>query len=124
MPHVGRLAVLGAVAVVAVAGLSTSMVATNPLSIGPLGVTLWFVGLLAGLWSLLTLGLYGLKTFLHLHSARVARLRYAQRQGLLLASWGVGVLALSSLHQFNVRDAILLALLLGIIEVYVRLRWP
>jgi hypothetical protein len=34
------------------------------------------------------------------------------------------LLALSSLHQLSSLDGILLALLLGIVEVYVRLRWP
>ena len=44
--------------------------------------------------------------------------------GLLVAAWIVGLLALSSLRQLGLWDAILLGLMLGIVEVYVRLRWP
>jgi hypothetical protein len=104
--------------------LLLSLLMTNPLQLGPIGVTLWFVMLLSVLTALFTLSLFGIKTFLKVHDSGKARLRYSQRQGLLLAGYLTALLALASLQQFNVRDAILLGLLLVIIEVYVRFRWP
>ena len=74
--------------------------------------------------SLFTIGLYALKSYLRLHSTNVGRLRYSWRQGLLIGAWVVGLLALSSLRQLGVLDAILLGILLIIVEVYVRFRWP
>lgn len=106
------------------AGLVASLIVTNPLRLGPLGVTLWFVVLYLALSALVTLGLYAVKAFLHLHATDAGRLRYSRRQGLLIAGWLTGMLALSSLHQLGLLDAILLALLLVIVEVYVRFRWP
>jgi hypothetical protein len=110
--------------VVSGVSLILSLLLTNPVVIGPLGVTAWFVVLFFSLGALLTLALYAAKTFLHLHVAGFGRLRYAWRQGLLLSGWVTGMLALSSLRQLSWLDAILLALLLLIVEVYVRFRWP
>ena len=101
-----------------------SLLVTNPSSIGPLGVTLWFIALLTAAAGALTLGLYGTKTYLHLHSTGIQRLRYSWRQGLLFGGWLTIILAMSSLRQFNLRDALLLALILGVAELYMRLRRP
>jgi hypothetical protein len=125
VPALGYLGLLIVWSVVSLAALVLSLFATNPLALGPIGVTLWFVLLLSSLAAASTVILYIIKTFLHVHEgAVVRRLRYSWRQGLLIGGWCVGVLALASLHQFGLRDAILLGLLLGIIEVYVRFRWP
>jgi hypothetical protein len=43
---------------------------------------------------------------------------------LLLGGWLVGMASLSSLRQLGPLDAILLGILLVIVEVYVRFRWP
>ena len=107
-----------------VAGFIVSIIYTNPNSIGPLGVTIWFIGLFSGLASLVTLGLYAIKSYLRLHATGAARLRYSGRQGMLLAGWIVGMMSLSSLRQLGLLDAILLGILLVIVEVYVRFRWP
>jgi hypothetical protein len=123
MSSLGRMSLLVLGAAVSGVLLIVSLFVTNPLAIGPLGVTVWFVLLLLSLGSGLTLGLYGIKTFLRLHDNGGERLRHSTRQGFLLAGWVTGILALSSLHQFNLRDAILLGLLLGIVELYVRFRW-
>jgi len=120
----GWLTMLIVWAVVSAIGLILSLILTNPLAIGPFGVTIWFVVLFLSLTSIFSLLLYGAKWFLHVHAAGVARLRYSWRQGLLIAGWLTGLLALSSLRQIGVLDAILLALFLVIVEVYVRLRWP
>lgn len=120
----GWLSVLIIWSLVASVGLILSLALTNPLAIGPVGVTVWFVVLFLALSSIFTLALYTSKTFLRLHATGVGRLRYSWRQGLLLGGWVSGVLALSSLHQLGLVDVILLALLLVIVEVYVRFRWP
>lgn len=124
MTVLGYLSILIVWALVSTAGLVTSVVLTNPLTIGPAGVTAWFVVMFLDLAALMTVGLYTLKTFLHVHAAGVNRLRYSWRQGLLIGGWLTGLLALGSLHQLGVLDAILLALMLVILEGYVRLRWP
>lgn len=105
-------------------GLILSLNMTSPLTLGPAGVTVWFVGLYLGMSGILALGLYGLKSYLRLHSTNVSRLRYAWRQGILISAWITGLLALSSLRQLGPLDAILLGILLIIVEVYVRFRWP
>jgi hypothetical protein len=120
----GWLSILIIWSLVSAAGLVASLVVTNPAAIGPLGVTLWFVVLFLGLAAIFTLGFYGAKRFLRLHVTALSRLRYAWRQGLLVSGWVAGLLALSSLRQLGWLDAILLALLLVIVEVYVRFRWP
>lgn len=120
----GWLSVLIITALTALVTLVLSMLLTNPTMIGPLGVTVWFVVLFVGLSAGIALGLYTTKTFMHVHTSSVSRLRYSWRQGLLLSGWVTGLLALSSLGQLGWLDAILLALLLVIVEVYVRLRWP
>ena len=43
---------------------------------------------------------------------------------MLVGAWIVGMLSLSSLRQLGPLDAILLGILLVIVEVYVRFRWP
>jgi hypothetical protein len=123
LPTGGYVGLLIAWTVVAGLGIVLSLFVTNPLAIGPLGVTLWFLLLLSVLAAGFTLALYGIKTYLHVHDGAARnRFRYSWRQGWLLAGWGVGILAMGSLHQFSLRDAILLGLLLGIIEVYMRFR--
>jgi hypothetical protein len=121
---VGWLSVLVIWSLVSVAGLILSLLLTNPVSIGPAGVTVWFVVLFSSLAAILALAIYTAKTFLHLHVTSAGRLRYSWRQGLLVSGWLTGVLSLSSLRQLSLLDAILLALLLVIVEVYVRFRWP
>ena len=104
--------------------LVVSLLATNPVTIGPVGVTIWFVVILTEATALATLALYAVKTYLHLHATQALRLRYSWRQGGLIGGWATSLLALNSLQQLGIKDAILLGLLLSIVEVYVRLRWP
>ncbi len=121
---VGWLSVLVLSLIIGAAAIGLSLVFTNPLGLGPLGVTLWFLVLLVTMAAAICLVLYAVKWFLHVHATGLNRLRYSWRQGLLASGWVTGLLALSSLHQLSTLDGILLALLLGIVEVYVRLRWP
>ncbi len=104
--------------------LIVSLFATNPAAIGPVGVTLWFVAVLTEAAAAATLALYLGKSYFHLHATQAHRLRYSWRQGWLLGGWATALLALNSLQQLGIKDAILLGLLLAIVEVYVRLRWP
>jgi len=120
----GWLIILIVWSAVSAAALLLSLVLTNPVGLGPLGVTVWFVVLFLFLASVAALALYGMKAYFRLHATSAARLRYAWRQGLLVGGWLAGMLALSSLRQLTWLDAILLGILLGIVEVYVRLRWP
>ena len=124
MTVLGWLIVLIIWSVVSAAGLFTSILYTNPAEIGPVGVTVWFVLFLSCAAAIATLGLYFSKAFLHVHATGISRLRYSWRQGLLIGGWVAGLLALSSLHQLTIPDGILLALLLVIVEIYVRFRWP
>lgn len=113
--------------VTAVAGaalLLLSVIFTSPSALGPIGVTIWFVLLFVSTAAMSTVGLFVSKRYLRWHDSDVARLRYSQRQGLLIAGWLTGCLALSSLKQLGWLDAILLGLILLIVEIYVRFRWP
>jgi hypothetical protein len=120
----GWLTVLIVWSLVSVSALVLSLMLTNPLMLGPVGVTLWFVVVFAALAALVTLGMYAAKSYLRLHSTGAARLRYSWRQGLLIGGWLTALLCLSSLNQLGPLDAILLGILLIIVEVYVRFRWP
>lgn len=120
----GRLIGLIVWSLISVTGLFASLLLTNPVQLRPLGVTFWFVVLYLALASVCTLLLYAAKSYLRLHATGAGRLRYATRQGLLISAWLVGMLALSSLRQFGWLDGILLGILLVIVEVYVRFRWP
>lgn len=124
MAILGWLVVLIIWLLIATFCLGLSLIFTNPLALGPLGVTIWFLVLFGVVAAAVCLVLYAVKTFLRLHSTGPSRLRYSWRQGMLIGGWVTALLALSSLHQLSTLDGILLALLLGIVEVYVRLRWP
>ena len=100
-----------------------SFFVTSPGKLGAIGVTIWFIVLLSVFFALFSLGLYFVKIVLKIHDNHSSRLRYSMRQGMFLAFWVTVLLALSSLGQYSLKDAILLGLLLLIIELYVRLRY-
>ena len=124
MPAVGLLTILGLWSGLGLAVVLAVMLLTNPAAVGPSGVTVWFVVLLSVIATTATLVLFGIKSYFHVHATRAQRLRYAWRQGLLVAGWGTGLLALASLGQLGWRDVILLGLAVIIVELYVRFRWP
>lgn len=99
-----------------------SLVATNPTMIGPLGVTVWFLVLLSALATVLTVGLYSLKRILKIEPTPAARLKVSWRQGGLLAAYLTLLLAMRSLNQLALRDAILLAAILICTELLMRFR--
>lgn len=98
------------------------VIATNPLRIGPLGVTLWFVALLGLIQGLVALGLIEAKKRLLPTLGEHKRVTSSWRQGLLIGGDATMLLALSSLRQLGWRDVILLTGLLALIEFYLRAR--
>jgi hypothetical protein len=118
----GFLSFLIITALSSVVLLLLSLLLTNPLTLGPVGVTVWFLILFIGLACLVALGLNLAKSFLKIQLNPSQRLKASWRQGLLIAGWLTIVLGLSSLRQLALRDVILLGIFLGIIEVFVRLR--
>ncbi len=99
-----------------------SLVVTNPKSLGPIGVTAWFLALLVGLACGLTLLLFNLKRVTKRYDPTGVRLSASWRQGFLIASLATVCLALSSLRQFSLRDGVLLFILAVLIEFYFRTR--
>ena len=90
--------------------------------IGPLGVTIWFLVLLSALATALTVGLYSLKRIFKVEPTPAARLKVAWRQGGLVAAYLTLLLAMRSLNQLALRDAILLAAILICTELLMRFR--
>jgi len=96
----------------------------TPKQLGGIGVTSWFVLTFLWMCCLFGLVLYVCKTFLKVSGTKKDRLRYSRRQGMLIASWVVTLGALMSLRQLSVQDVVITGLLIILIELYVRLRWP
>lgn len=99
-----------------------TLLITNPTQIGPFGVTLWFLILMFGVSGAFTLALYYAKARLKLYEGPLTQLSNSRRQGLLLGLGVVVLLALSSLRQLNLRDVILVSVLLVLLEFYFRTR--
>lgn len=99
-----------------------TMVATNPMQVGPVGVTLWFLVLMVSLTGVIALGLYVAKRRVVAEQSARARISSCLRQGLLVGGGLTVLTALSSLRQLSLRDAVLLSILLGLIEFYFRSR--
>lgn len=118
-PYLRWIALIGLVCGL---GVGCALFLTNPASIGPLGVTIWFLGVLAAAGAILTIGLYYLKSFLHLHHSESQRFHFAWRQGVLLALALVIFLALSSLRQLSGGDIVLVSIFLLLVEFYFRTR--
>jgi hypothetical protein len=124
-----RLRAYGYIGMVTVVGAAALMVAalvmrlSTPLDLGPLGVTAWFLVVLIGLSGVCAALAYGLAAVLTLHHHGKSRFNLrppidASRRGILLGGSLTILLALSSLRQLNLRDVILLVLLLGLVEFY------
>lgn len=108
-----------------VAALFLSMLVTNPASLGPTGVTLWFVGFWVVLSSCLALLKYELVMRLGKESTKLNRHKMvvsSLRHGSLIGGGLTVLLALSSLQQLDPRDVGLVAVLLVLIEFFARAR--
>lgn len=105
--------------------LFLSMLVTNPTSLGPTGVTLWFVVLWVVLSSCLALLKYELVMRLGKESTKLNRHKMvvgSLRHGFLVGGGLTVLLALSSLQQLDARDVGLVAVLLVLIEFFARAR--
>lgn len=112
--YIGSLLVTGLIAI----GLAlAALFATNPLQIGPYGVTIWFLVVLAGLSCLLTVGFDWLANRLN-KKPGAPKLFPSARRGMLMAGWITILLGLSSLQQLSWRDVLLTGLLIGLAEFY------
>jgi hypothetical protein len=113
--YIGAVSVVGGVVT---AVCLAAMAVTTPLAIGPVGVTVWFLGVLVALSCWLSLAAYVLGRKLQPNVAGAAQIAHAARRGVLLGGFITFIVALSSLKQFSLRDALLLALLLILVEFY------
>lgn len=100
-----------------------AVIFTSPEGIGPIGVTIWFLVLLASMASLAAGALFYLKK----RSPRIQNteeklIEHSWRQGWLIGGALVAVLALSSLGQLTSRDAGIIAGLAILLEVFLRTR--
>jgi hypothetical protein len=104
------------------AGVLAVIFMTSPARLGALGVTAWFIALFGALSGSLTLVLYLIKSKAGKFDSRRTQLLYALRQGVLIGGGMTVLLALSSLRQLDLRDVILITILLALIEFYFRTR--
>ena len=113
------LRIVAVVTVLVLVVLLISLLSTTPDRLGPFGITLWFVGVLIALGGVLTLMLYSIRRNL---SARDHDVLFTTslRQGVLISTWASGLFALSSLHQLDLKDIVLVSLLVVLIEFYLR----
>ena len=112
---------LGASTLVGAAGLGLAfviMLALTPQALGPLGVTAWFLLLLAGLTGLLILAAYAAGVKLQPKRTSRQQVTDAVRRGLFVGGYSTIIFALSSLQQLNLRDGLLLLLLVVLAEFY------
>ncbi len=109
------------VAMVSTALVALAIVGLAPSQIGPLGVTIWFLGFFAALATLLAVVLHTIKRLV-LKKLPGPKFQASLRQGLLISAWASVNMALSSLRQLSFRDGLLTAMLAILIEFYLRLK--
>ncbi|MFI5240664.1 MAG: hypothetical protein ACHQUB_03070 [Candidatus Saccharimonadia bacterium] len=105
---------------IAVSTVVTSVVLTNPLKIGPIGVTIWFIALLISIQGFVSLLLMLLKSRFFQNIGRHKLVTSSWRQGLLVGGDLTILIALSSLRQLSWLDVILLTALFIFVEIYFR----
>lgn len=108
-----------------VAALLLSMLLTSPASIGPAGVTLWFLALGLVLAANIALINYELLMRFGKETTKLTKhktIMSCLRHGLLLGGGLAILLALSSLQQLDSRDVALVAVLIILVEFYLRTR--
>ncbi len=93
----------------------------TPANLKPIGVTLWFLFLALGLCCILALIIDAAKRLFGPKKAEGRSFEPSLRQGVLLGLWATILLAMSSLRQLSLRDTLLSAILIIIIEIYLRL---
>lgn len=103
----------------AVALLLTAALAA-PDDLGPFGITLWFIGFLFASGGFLAVGLYELRHLIHRRQPREMIFATSLRQGLLVGAWLTALIGLNSLRQLGLKDIVLVSVLIGLIEFYLR----
>ncbi len=116
------LNLIASATVIAGGAVLVGLLVYNPASLGPGGVTFWFIGLFVVMQGAITLGLFRLKRRQGELMGQHKRLMSSWRQGALLAGIVTIMLGLSSLRQLGQRDVILLVVLGLLIEFYGRTR--
>lgn len=112
--YIGTVAGIGGIAT---AVCILAILATSPVGIGPLGVTVWFLAVFVAISCWIALGSFLLEKRLHRVGEEVLRAS-ALRRGLLGGGFLTVLLGLSSLRQLGPRDVLLMAILLALIELY------
>lgn len=117
------LSVIVLATVLAGVGTITTVIFSTPKDIGPGGVTFWFVALLLFLSGLLTIAgfIWKQRKVKYRDHSQLALLS-SLRTAFLLSFATVVLLALKSLRSLNIRDVILFALTVIIVEFYFRTR--
>ncbi len=116
------LSLIGLVTLITGSIVIVCLIFTNPLAIGPLGVTLWFLALFAFVGNLIAGGMILIKPRLFPTMTARKLILSSWRQGLLIGGEVTMLLALASLRQLGWRDVILLTGLVALVEVYFRAR--
>jgi hypothetical protein len=98
------------------------MLFSSPLSVGPVGVTIWFIGFFVAISSVSAVAMWWLAALLRPKVQESARLAAASRRGLMIGGYAAVLLGLSSLSQLNLRDTLLLFMLLALVEFYFMMR--
>lgn len=102
---------------VALAGLLVgSMFVVTPDKLGPFGITLWFLAALASLWSIVAGVVYFFLWWLNRPQARKTSLQ----AGGLVSGYVIALLALNSLRQLDLKDIVLVSLLVLLAGFYLR----
>ena len=94
---------------------------STPATLKPVGVTIWFIGLMIALSTGLALLLDLVKRLFGPKKPQGRAFSPSLRQGIILGVWLTILLALSSLRQLSLRDVLLTGLIIIIIELYLRL---
>lgn len=113
--YIGGLTLTGAGAIVLAILL---MAASTPASLGPIGVTAWFLLILVALTAVFGLAAYAVGLKLQPKRNSQQRVQDSLRRGVMVGGVITIVLSLSSLRQLNLRDVLLLVLLLVLVEFY------
>lgn len=108
-----------------VVALLISMIVTSPASLGPTGVTVWFLGFWLVISSCIAFAKYELvmrfgKEITKLNHHKMVTT--SMRHGALLGGLCTILLALSSLQQLDIRDVGLVLVFGVLVEFYVRTR--
>ena len=119
-----RSIAIGLLVLAAACGLAAMLllVLTNPKTLGPYGVTAWFILVLIAITCCVAGFLFWVKGKIGGGYTGSKRLLGSLRQGFLLGLTATIFLALSSLRQLSLRDVILVGIFMLLTEFYFRAR--